>query len=528
MSQINEAYGVKAIRQLRNTNNSKQFNIIKPNLRKEELIKDTYNYFLKEVDPIVGDCVTYLLCIEPSNVPIVMLEYFQQRKKGIKLVPSIQKDKPEKVSKSQRLFLATQISPVLTKIVNRIATHRPKDILGFLCTELENLIQSAGRLDEDERINNYNNNNSNNNNNNNNNNKNKSQSLAHVHLNNNNSSNNNDNNKHGSHVNNIPQGPKNIQIVILGNGGSGKTSFINALQGKFDSNVRPTIGFRPTSMMMGDDIQVKFYDLGGGVKIRNIWPEYFHDVHGIVYMIDSSIKDGEACNENIQLFHDTISHPILNNKPLLVVANKQDVPGALSSNDIQQLYSIDNITSTSLCHITETSTSCLSSNSNEPNEPELVEQEADPRIEKSVEWLLSSIQSHYSELNVRVENDTKAKQLLDEEKRIKKERRVLKNKILSAFFDVVAPEYKTEEVSHNPEDIFTKDEGESFLASEIGEELLNLPPIAIEIASLVGYQRLALQMIGALKSPISKKKKALSWEEIREIVVGLRAELGLY
>lgn len=527
MNQGNEAYGVKAIRQLRNTNNSKQFNIIKPNLRKEEIIKETYSYFLKEVDPIVGDCVTYLLCIQPNNVPIVMLEYFQQRKKGIKLVPSIQKDKPEKVSKSQRLFLATQISPVLTKIVNRIATHRPKDILGFLCTELESLIQSAGRMDEDERLNLGNSRGKSTNNisstSGNNSSSSQSNSLAHVHLNHHNNVNNNNHNG-----NNIQKGPKNMQIVILGNGGSGKTSFINALQGKFDSNVRPTIGFRPTSMMMGDDIQVKFYDLGGGIKIRNIWPEYFHDVHGIVYMIDSSIKDGELCKENIQLFHDTISHPILNNKPLLVVANKQDVPGALSSNDIQQLYSIDSITSTSTCHITETSTSCLSSNSNEPNEPELLEQEADPRIEKSIEWLLESIKSHYTELNVRVENDTKAKQLLDEEKRIKKERRVLKNKILSAFYDIVAPEYKTEEVSHNPEDIFTKDEGESFLASEIGEELLNLPPIAIEIAGLVGYQRLALQMIGALKSPISKKKKALPWEEIREIVVGLRAELGLY
>ena len=60
-----------------------------------------------------------------------------------------------------------------------------------------------------------------------------------------------------------------------------------------------------------------------------------------------------------------------------------------------------------------------------------------------------------------------------------------------------------------------------------GEEDINLPPEARKLASWVGYQRLALQIIGALKAPISKKKIALSWVEISDIVVELRKELGL-
>ena len=44
---------------------------------------------------------------------------------------------------------------------------------------------------------------------------------------------------------------------------------------------------------------------------------------------------------------------------------------------------------------------------------------------------------------------------------------------------------------------------------------------------LVGFQRLAMQIIGALKSPINKKKTPMEWNEINEILYELRLELGL-
>jgi small GTP-binding protein len=484
-------YGVKAIRQLRNTNAAKQYHIPRPNLKRQQIIEKTYDYFLREVDPLVGDCVTYLLCMQPDNVPLVMLEYFTERKNGKKLIPS-QQSKPDKASKSQKLFLATQISPILSKLVNRIATNRPTDVLSYLCEELQSLLQSSGP-DTDTLSSQA---------------KGKNQPTP------------------------TASGPKEIQILVLGAGSAGKTSFINALQGKFDDNVRPTIGFRPTNMLLGED-KVKFYDLGGGVKIRGIWPEYFHDVHAVVYLIDSTVRDEEA----IQLFQSTIAHPTLQNKPLLMVANKQDIPGAMSADEIRSLYALSSTlhsSSTStppIYHIAETSSSCLSSSANGSDEPEVIDQEADPRVERSVEWLLQEIQRNYAELNHRVEGDTKLKQLEEQQKRMQRERKVLKNKILSAFVEQVDPAIlaadSTLSPTANPEDVYTQEEGETFLANEIGEEVASLPPIALEVAGLVGYQRLALQMVGALKAPISKKKTPMDWDEIKALVVGIRSELGL-
>ena len=53
------------------------------------------------------------------------------------------------------------------------------------------------------------------------------------------------------------------------------------------------------------------------------------------------------------------------------------------------------------------------------------------------------------------------------------------------------------------------------------------PAKALEVAAMTGYQRLALQIVGSLKVPISKKKEPMTWEEIYALVLEIRVELGL-
>ena len=72
------------------------------------------------------------------------------------------------------------------------------------------------------------------------------------------------------------------------------------------------------------------------------------------------------------------------------------------------------------------------------------------------------------------------------------------------------------------------DDGLIYLASEIGEDVAGLPALALEVAAFVGYQKLALTIIGGLKAPVSKKKTPMKWQEIHEMVSELRHELGLH
>jgi hypothetical protein len=79
-----------------------------------------------------------------------------------------------------------------------------------------------------------------------------------------------------------------------------------------------------------------------------------------------------------------------------------------------------------------------------------------------------------------------------------------------------------------PQDTFTEVEGLEFLASELGvSEPAALPAAALAVAALVGYQKLALQMVGNMRVPVSKKKRAWEWSEVTALINKLRCEVGI-
>ena len=59
------------------------------------------------------------------------------------------------------------------------------------------------------------------------------------------------------------------------------------------------------------------------------------------------------------------------------------------------------------------------------------------------------------------------------------------------------------------------------------KDFSHIPIQAKQIAWLVGYQKLALQMVGNMFAPITKKRRAMTWKEIKERRVGVRQELGI-
>ena len=375
---------------------------------------------------------------------------------------------------------------MITKLVNRIATTRPSEVLSFMCTELSNIVsQGKNSLNCDQSETDK-----------------SSKSTAQV--------------EKTSSVDapEVDTAPKNMNIIFLGMTGAGKSSFIDALQGKFNDSIRPTIGFRPTSMMMGAD-KIRFYDVGGGVKIRKIWPEYFHDTHAIVYMVDASETDPEKIKESVELFKETLANPLLQNKPITFLSNKQDHSDVKPADTIKELYSVNSISN---CLFAEATCHAGDPASDHAGE-------TDPRLEASLEVLLTQVQEQYPSLNQRVEKDSAAKAELEAKKRQEKERKILRNKILCAFPHKVDKAFVTEDTPKEPEDTFSVEDGETFLAAEIGVDVL--PPIGVQVAALIGYQKLALQMVGAFIHPISKKKKAMTWEACHALVVELRHELGI-
>ena len=81
-------------------------------------------------------------------------------------------------------------------------------------------------------------------------------------------------------------------------------------------------------------------DVGGKDKIRKLWRYWYQNTTALVFVVDSNDRErmhstfdahGTACDE----LHQMLKEDELRDVPVLVFANKQDLPNALSDEEVQ-------------------------------------------------------------------------------------------------------------------------------------------------------------------------------------------------
>merc|ERR1712137_936550 len=91
----------------------------------------------------------------------------------------------------------------------------------------------------------------------------------------------------------------------------------------------PTVGFNVEELEF-KRLRMTVWDIGGQDRIRKLWRHYYNGVQGLVFVVDSSdrhrIEDAQA-----ELHRIVSDDAFPRNAALLVFANKQDLPGALSA-----------------------------------------------------------------------------------------------------------------------------------------------------------------------------------------------------
>eukprot|EP01121_Diplochlamys_sp_Union-15-3_P020610 TRINITY_DN8072_c0_g1_i1.p1 TRINITY_DN8072_c0_g1~~TRINITY_DN8072_c0_g1_i1.p1 ORF type:complete len:209 (-),score=43.11 TRINITY_DN8072_c0_g1_i1:98-724(-) len=127
------------------------------------------------------------------------------------------------------------------------------------------------------------------------------------------------------------------KVLILGLENSGKTTIFSTLNisSTEDGLLGNSAGF---SLERGvyDPFYLIGWDVGSNKdhKIRALWRMYYQDIDGLVFVIDCS--DTERLEEAIQELKSLLNESELKNVCLLVFANKQDKPGAISSKKIEE------------------------------------------------------------------------------------------------------------------------------------------------------------------------------------------------
>lgn len=91
------------------------------------------------------------------------------------------------------------------------------------------------------------------------------------------------------------------------------------------------------------------WDIGGQDKLRPLWRSYTRCTDGIVFVVDS--VDEERLEEAKMELQRTTRAPDNVNVPVLVLANKQDLPGAKDSQEIARILGLNELNPNHLWHV---------------------------------------------------------------------------------------------------------------------------------------------------------------------------------
>ena len=131
----------------------------------------------------------------------------------------------------------------------------------------------------------------------------------------------------------LKRNDKEARILVLGLDNSGKTTILKRLSDEQIDNVMPTQGFNVKSLVHGD-LALNVWDIGGQKSIRPYWRNYFDHTDALVYVIDSS--DHKRMEETGLELDGLMCEEKLENVPILIFANKQDLMSAHSSDEISE------------------------------------------------------------------------------------------------------------------------------------------------------------------------------------------------
>ncbi|KAM4627551.1 ADP-ribosylation factor-like protein 14 [Polymixia lowei] len=119
------------------------------------------------------------------------------------------------------------------------------------------------------------------------------------------------------------------QVLMLGLDGAGKTTLLYRLKYNESVVTVPTVGFNVEMLETeekGPGLTV--WDVGGQRRMRPHWRHHYADTASLVFVVDS--WDLRRLEETRKELHQVLRFQSLKRVPLVVLANKQDLPGALN------------------------------------------------------------------------------------------------------------------------------------------------------------------------------------------------------
>jgi len=136
-------------------------------------------------------------------------------------------------------------------------------------------------------------------------------------------------------------GSREVRILMLGLDAAGKTTILYKLKvNNQDLTTIPTVGFNVETVTV-KNVKFNVWDVGGQDKIRPLWRHYYSGTQGLIFVVDSG--DRARIEEARTELHRIINDREMRDSLLLVLANKQDLPGAMTPQEITDRLQLNKI-----------------------------------------------------------------------------------------------------------------------------------------------------------------------------------------
>jgi len=128
-------------------------------------------------------------------------------------------------------------------------------------------------------------------------------------------------------------GKRDVRILMVGLDAAGKTTILYKLKmGEVVATV-PTIGFNVETVEY-KNIKFTVWDVGGQDKLRPLWRHYYNNTNGVIFVVDSNDKD--RVNKAHDELHKMMAEEEMARACVLVFANKQDLPNAMTLSELTE------------------------------------------------------------------------------------------------------------------------------------------------------------------------------------------------
>jgi len=126
--------------------------------------------------------------------------------------------------------------------------------------------------------------------------------------------------------------------VFLGLDNAGKSTLLHLLKTGTLTIAQPTGNAQHEEFQIGG-VTISAHDVGGHKAARRIWSQYFAELNGIVFLVDSA--DPERLAECRHELDSLLNTKELEKVPILILGNKIDKQGAVPEHLLKQQLGLD-------------------------------------------------------------------------------------------------------------------------------------------------------------------------------------------